>query len=476
MKKAVKILAAATAAVMIFLLLPLTSSALNAEDWKIVTYDGTTKDHAKLSVTETGGIRLETEGHYPTTYAGLVYSKPLDIKKGITMDVTIEELTSDSADVWFSMQLLNNPVCFDYRGLNEGKGIWFLQRPGTIDYNIIGGSSAGSQKPGDLVPGKDFYEPGTTIRYEFKIEDNELNIYIDGVQCTGNFTPALSFFEDGQCYIGFSTSETGLSHQSFVINYINGEPAASEGHLDQSGDTAETEAPLDFDNIDSFTLIDFTDPKVLTKLGAIHDCKLEFDEENGCLKVTVTGEDPHFNIPMTKARYFDGEKFTVLRMNYKTDVECESGFYFTTQTVPSEDYCSVIYDLDAAPDFTDVLVDMDESSNWLGQVRSLRIDPTEAGQDGQVFYYRSITMEVYVEEETTSRAAESDKATDPAPDDTTVSAEPGTTADKAPASDDKTDNEKKTGKSGAWIPIVIGAAVVVAAAAAAVVILKKKKK
>ena len=156
MKKLIRALAAALVSAVLCGVMPLSASALDATDWAIVTYDGTVKDHARISVSENKGIRMESEGHYPASYAGLTYTKPLNIKDGISVDITMEELNGESSDVWFSMVVLSAPVCFDYSAKNEGKGIWILQRPGTAQTNRRAASSPAISSPARIItsPGR----------------------------------------------------------------------------------------------------------------------------------------------------------------------------------------------------------------------------------------------------------------------------------------------------------------------------------
>ncbi len=476
MKNLIKIIAWIITAVFICGVIPFAAEALDANDWAIVTYDGTEKSHARISVSENNGIRMESEGHYPSSYAGLTYTKPLNVKDGISIDITMEELNSQSSDVWFSMVILSAPVCFDYSGKNEGKGLWILQRPGTIETLVIADGSVkskGNLKPNDFVPGKDYYEPGAKIHYDIKIEDGALFVYIDDVKIETDFSEALDYFENGQCYFGFSTSDTTLSHQSFVVDYINGQQAASEGHLEGGEIPTETEETIDFENVDKFLLVDFTNPDILSKIGGVGDCKLEFDEAEGCIKMTVTGEDPHFEIPMSKLRYFDGGKFTVLRVNYKTDEDHDGTIYFTTKNVPKIDYCYVEYDFEKTDDFKDALIDMDESSNWMDEVRSLRFDPVNEGEEGQVFYFKSITVEVFEEPETEKKPdtePEQTKATE-----TEVNTD--TTSDDAAKEADTTKEDGKAVEksNNVWIWFVLGGCALATVIVIIIVVTKKKK-
>ncbi|MBO4423050.1 MAG: hypothetical protein J5879_06400 [Clostridia bacterium] len=477
MKNLIRIITVTVVSALLIAVLPAATHALDANDWAIVTYDGTVKDHARISVSENKGIRMESEGHYPASYAGLTYTKPLSVKDGISVDITMEELNGESGDVWFSMVVLSAPVCFDYSAKNEGKGIWILQRPGTVDTNVIADGSLkskGSFKPGDFAPDKNYYEPGATIHYDIKIEDGALVVYIDGVKVEADFSDALEYFEDGQCYFGFSTSDTTLSHQSFVVDYVNGEQAASEGHLEGGENPVETEEPIDFENVDSFVLADFTDPDILSRIGGIQDCKISFDEDEGCIKVTVTGEDPHFEIPMSKSRYFDGDKFTVLRVSYKTDEDHDGTIYFTTKNVPKIDYCYVEWEFEKTDGFKDALIDMDESSNWMDEVRSLRFDPADDGKEGQVFYFKSVSVEVFTEPETEKKPDTEPVQTKA--DDTDTNAD--TTAAPVTGGETTADAGKPSGKPGSgriWF-VVGGCAAAAAVIAAVVVIIKKKKK
>jgi hypothetical protein len=182
--------------------------------------------------------------------------------------------------------------------------------------------------------------------------------------------------------------------------------------------------------------------------------------------------------------FFDGSKFTVAKLEYKTDVEEFTGeFFFTTKEVPSMELCNLQYDLEATGGKWEVFEqDMDEHSNWMGEVRSFRIDPMTDGEEGNVFYYKSLVMAEWIEPETDpSQNTTKEPATEPEDsepigtektDDTTGSNATGT---EKSGTETKSTGEKGKSNVGLIIGIAAGVVVVAAAAACGIILSKKKK-
>lgn len=459
-------------------------AALSSEDWIIVNHPSGTPNNAQISTTEDGGIRLSHEGHYPASNAGLMYNKPLDLKNGISMNVTVETDNSASSDVWYGVMFLDKPVYFDaMTGGNsdaDAHGIIALTRPGSFSWWTFPGFSNVKTVPFTDLGDKEYYGEGVNMTYDLKLEDGSLFVYVDDNKVDYDFKDVLGYFDEG-VYAGFSMSMTELEYQSFVINYLNGEKPASEGPA-MTAVGGETKPVVEEgqnipEGAKSFVLADFTDPEYVASLTG-NDCKISFDEAENAMKVEVTGGDPYVNIPVTKGWYFDGIDYTVARLAYKTDVDCIGEFYFTTKEVPSMALCNVTYPVDATNgEWSEIIQDMDDSSNWLGQVRSFRIDPNQGGSEGEVFYYKTLTIEVYEEEETTAR--DTTKADESKEDDTTGNTADNTENTADPGKDVTTNTGSETGKksnTGLIIGIIAGVVVVAAAVAGVVIAGKKKKK
>ena len=101
-------------------------------------------------------------------------------------------------------------------------------------------------------------------------------------------------------------------------------------------------------------------------------------------------------------------------MEYKTDYEGTSEFFYTTKEVPNMAYCNLQYDLEATEGEYKMLdYDMQESSNWTGEIRNFRVDPAAPGEEGQVFYYKSIGFEEWVEPETQAPETKEETTAEP---------------------------------------------------------------
>jgi hypothetical protein len=244
---------------------------------------------------------------------------------------------------------------------------------------------------------------------------------------------------------------------------------------------AETE-PAPGDGRESILVFDFSDPAVVSKIKGDNDCTVEYDEERQCMKVTVVDDeqgpscDPFFTIPMAKANFFDGDKFVILVLRYMTESDCTGEIYYTTKVNRELAANHITYEFEAASEWTDLEIDMrdDDQGNWEGQVRSIRIDPNAMGEDGEVFYFKSLTA--MVAEEETEPAVTEPKETKPAetkPADTEP--KPAETKENKPAETKPT--VKPADKPNlTWLWIVIGVVVAAAVAAVVVILLKKKKK
>ena len=225
-------------------------------------------------------------------------------------------------------------------------------------------------------------------------------------------------------------------------------------------------------------IVDFTDPATITKLGNGNNVSFEYDEVNGCLKITVTGEDPYFSLPMKKDDRFDGDKYNLLVLTYKTDVEDVTGeIFFTAKGATDLAANHIQYFMDPAEDFTDLEIDMteDDNGNWGGEIRSLRLDPSITG-DEQVFYIKTVSVkegekieetetEKVTEAETTAAAPTTDKE-----EETTKA--PETT--KTPATTTNNNTQSGGPNVGLIIGIICGAVAVIAIVI--FIILKAKKK
>lgn len=488
MKKIAKLLVAVMVLSLVVAVFSISAAALNSGDWEVVHAPTGTPANAAIETTAEKGIRLSHEGHYPSSNAGLLYKQALSLTDGITLNVTVETDATGSGDAWFGICLMNKPVYFDVtnRDPEKGFGIILLCRPGDqFQWFVLddaGFALASSATGDDYDESKEYYGENVQIEFKAQIVDGELLMFVDGTSNGYDFSDLLEYFENGEAYIGFSMSQTELEYQSFVVNSLNGQLPASEGEAitaeHQNEDTAAaTEENIDFDAVSEFTLIDFSQPDSIKGISC-NDCKVTYDEAEQAVKVEITGADPFFNIPMKKKMYFDGDKFCIIKMDYKTEYEGVGEFFYTTKEVPSMEYCNLQYDLEATGgEYKTFECDMQESSNWTGEIRNFRIDPAAQGEEGQVFYYKNIRFEEWVAPETQAPETK-DEATTAA--ETTESTETETdtkaTTDAAKTTEtEKVDGGKTSGGVPAWVWIIVGVVGVAAVVAVIVIVTKKKK-
>jgi hypothetical protein len=241
----------------------------------------------------------------------------------------------------------------------------------------------------------------------------------------------------------------------------------------------ETPAEIPTDESGALIITDMTDPEVVSKIVNGHNCTVMFDESNLCAKVTVTGDDPYFTLPMGRDIRFDGDKYNTIVITYKTDVEDVTGeIFFSTKNSANLADNHIMYFMEAAEDFSELEIDMrdDDNGNWTGEIGSIRIDPSITLEE-QVFYIKSVKVKegaeiVETEPDTTEKApdttADTDKATETV--DTTDK-----TTDKAP---ETTGGGNASQGGGPNVGLIIG---ITAGAVALIcviifIILKAKKK
>ncbi|MBQ7700705.1 MAG: hypothetical protein IJT49_10255 [Clostridia bacterium] len=276
----------------------------------------------------------------------------------------------------------------------------------------------------------------------------------------------------------------GTVLQTTPLN-ITRDPRETETVAQQVIETTEaaTEQAGPDENADSFTIVDLTNPETVSKIGNGNNVELTYDEVEGCLKITVTGEDPYFTLPMKKEAYFDGDKFNTVVLTYKTAVEYATGeIFFTTKESRDLGSNHITYEMEEAAEFTELEIDMrdDDNGNWHGQVRSIRLDPSTDGSEDQVFFLKSVAVKVgeeiiETEPDTTEAATETEPAvteteTEKA-DDTTEKTED---TDKTPAETKPTDDGKKSSFNPLFVIIPVCAVVVIVVVV--IIIVKSKKK
>lgn len=253
------------------------------------------------------------------------------------------------------------------------------------------------------------------------------------------------------------------------------------------GDEATPPTERGFDPGENITgntimLADFSDPNFVGKMyGKGNDCELEYDEQYQCMKITVTGKDPFFQVPMNMSKYFDGDVYHNIVITYMTE-EYSQGEIFFTSTYSRENIQKnhIFYDMDASEEFTELEIDMsyDDFGNWTEQIRTVRIDPNHNGQEGQIYYFKSVKVRSDGEEATTE--AQTEPPTEPATEKPTEAVTQAQTEKATNAPDTqsvtKETKENETGKKNNEVILAIIIAVAGAAAIAVTVVLVLKKK
>ena len=240
-------------------------------------------------------------------------------------------------------------------------------------------------------------------------------------------------------------------------------------------------------NASEIVIADFTDPAVISyAVGTGNDCKIEQDELTGCLKLTVTGEDPFFKVPMNMKNYFDGDKYTIIVLDCKTDVYSPAEIFFTTKEARDISRCHITFDIDETEDFAELEVDMlyDDYGSWTDQIRSIRIDPCRNAEEGSVYYFRAVKAKTEEEivETGTDAGTETETEAESVTEEATTAEEtkaPDTSSNETTKAPETDDQGTKTPENKSSTPLIIGiviGCVVIIAAVAAIILAKKKKK
>ena len=344
----------------------------------------------------------------------------------------------------------------------------------------------------------------STLAVTFDIDEPICKIYIDGELVSsgvpveiniadtlffGHENPKRSWSGDVYSFRFYDRvlSVEEIKHNSMVDDdkYRSGKPYTPEVVDTGAAEVTEREH-IDYNIGDVITVVDFSDPEMFNKMikAEPQRCTLEMDD-SGAVKITVTGADPYFYIPIDETNSFDGDKFTTLIFNYRTEGEIAEDvaeIFFSTKY--SEVYFTdnhLTFFLEEAKEFTDLEVDMLENDNdtWHNEIRMLRIDPCgNADGTGQVYYLRSVKARYEDPDKATETVTEKDPETDPG---TTAAEDTGATGaatdDVTTGKDPVTGSDAKPGNgSKAGVIVGIAAAVVVVAGVCTVLILKKKKK
>lgn len=507
MKKTTRTLSIVIAVIMIFACLPFTASAEDViiKDGLVAYYDGANNSNGKQDLETTIWRDLSGNGNhfsvdvddktYWTQNAFHVNSKRTYFNENIknvanakfyTIEMAFGELEYYGTD-WLTLVASDNDEFSMFIRVQDGLDNLEYK------YNDNNRDRPTAQNGKDLVS-------NSTLAVTFDFEEKLCVIYIDGEQvCSGvpvecNIADTLFFgHEDsrrswqGDVYSFrfydrvLSVDEIKHNAQSDLEKYRSGAEITPEvvDHSEQGEIT--TREVIDYNIGDVITIADFSDPKTYEKMikAEPQRCTVEMDD-SGCVKITVTGDDPYFYIPIDESNAFDGDKFTTLIFTYKTEGELTDDLaeiYFSTKfgTLYFTDN-HIEFFMEESPEFKDLEVDMTDNDNdsWHNEIRMIRVDPCKAGGEGQIYYLKSVKARY--EDPNRPQDTQTDKVTEPDPavttDASTDAADAVTTGKQAVTTD------KADGKSGSKTGLIIGiiAGVVVVAGAAAFIVLKKKKK
>ncbi len=255
----------------------------------------------------------------------------------------------------------------------------------------------------------------------------------------------------------------------------------------ENGGEVTTREKIDYKVGDVITIADFSDPATFQKMVKAEPqrCSVEMDD-SGAVKITVTGNDPYFYIPIDETNSFDGDTFFTLILTYRTEGEINDDLaeiYFSRKF--SQEYFTdnhIQFFMEESPEFKDLEIDMRDCDNdtWHNEIRMIRVGPAKTSCEGQVYYLKSVKARCDdpnkpIGGETTAAdtAEETTGAVTTVPDETT--AEPaGTQTEKAPAATTAESGSSGGPNVGLIIGIICG--VVAAACIVVFIVMKAKKK
>ncbi len=145
--------------------------------------------------------------------------------------------------------------------------------------------------------------------------------------------------------------------------------------------------------------LDFTEPGDEGALTGLHSAQLAYDQTEGALKATVTGEDAIFSIPFSSSPDpFSADDYGTLKITYMVPADTSAAgthiqFFLCAGDVtePNAAYqtmCSLIRD----GEYHTLTVDLSALSYWKGDIHSIRVDFFDQSSVGDVMYIKSITL------------------------------------------------------------------------------------
>ena len=512
MKRSIRITALLIVAIMIFACLPFTSSASDdiIKEGLAAYYDGANNSNGMQDMSANvwrdlsgNGLHFEVETDSKTYWKKNAFHSDrhriyfndgvLDVVNAntYTIEMAFGEMEFYGTD-WLTLVASDNDEFSMFIRVQDGLD--------QLEYKY---NDNNRDRP-LCTNGKDLVNNSTlAVTFELTDEVKICKIYIDGalvaqgVPVVANIANSLFFGHENEKrswqgdvhafrFYDRALTEEEIKHNSAVDDdkYRSGKEYTPE---QLATDTAEIETRpvVNYNPGDVITVADFSDAATCNKAIAYDNRNVELElDDSGALKVTVTGVNPYFYIPIDRTSSFDGDVFSTLIFTYKTNtIDDEIGkIYFSTtyQEVYFTDNVADLF-LEEAAEYTDCEMNMREENyndTWKNDIIMLRIDLCEnaAGSaNGQTYWFKSVKAR-YDEPTPVTTEAPTEPATEPK----TEAAQPADTEPAAPidtkAPVTKPVDEPAKSNAGLIIGIICGVAAAAAAAAVIVAVLKKKKK
>ena len=510
MKKTTKILSVILVIIMTAALIPFTASAEDGilREGLVAYYDGANNSNGKQDLNATvwrdlsgNGYHFEVETDETTKWTENAFHsncKRIYFNEGVIPVVNAKQYTIEMA--FGEMEFYGTDWLTLVASDNDEFSMFIRVQDGLDQLEYKYNDNNRDRPIHDN--GKDLVN-NSTLSVTFDIEEPICNIYIDGeLVCSGvpveiNIADTLFFGHENakRSWQGdvhsfrfydrvLSVDEIKHNCQVDDDKYRSGKPYTPEVVV--TGEEAVTEREqIEYNIGDVITVADFSDPATFEKMikAEPQRCKLEMSDE-GSVKITVTGADPYFYVPIDASNSFDGDKFTTLILNYRTEGELEDDLaeiYYSAKY--SEVYFTdnhLTFFLEASPEYTDLEIDMLDNDNdtWHNEIRMLRIDPcNDAAAEGQVYYLRSVKARYEDPDKPKETVTEPVTTEEITTDIETTADNTDNTADSNTAKVPETTTGEKSngGNTGLIIGIICGVAAAAIIAVVIVLMIKKKK-
>lgn len=187
--------------------------------------------------------------------------------------------------------------------------------------------------------------------------------------------------------VGTTTVTLSYAGQTCRIKVVvSGDPADGYYLL---GDYAEV----------NYANLDFSMPGTHTSFTGLHSAQLEHDADKKALKATVTGGDPMFYIPCSRAADpMKAEDYGTMEITYMVPKETSAQarnlqvFFCVGQVTEANASYQVMSTLTCDGQYHTIQINLSKLSYWKGDIHSLRIDFFDQCTVGDVIYIQSIQL------------------------------------------------------------------------------------